>query len=78
MTAHVIGIDRGSGDPGNRSCLIAGQPLRITAGMLKGVKGEFVKRRLGGVILIRIDAGVYVEISELAAMAWTPLERNSP
>ena len=77
MTAYVTGIDRRSGDPGNRSCLIAGQPLRITAGLLKGVKGEFVKRRLGGVILIRVDAGVYVEISQFAAMAWTPPGHNS-
>ena len=37
--------------------------------MLKGWNGEFVARRLGRVILIRVDAGVYVEMSELLARA---------
>jgi hypothetical protein len=44
--------------------LVTGQLLRIVGGPMRGLKGTFVDRRQGGVLLIRAGSGMYVEVSE--------------
>ena len=44
--------------------LVTGQRLRIAAGPMKGLIGMFVERQPGGVLLIRVGCGMYVEVSE--------------
>jgi hypothetical protein len=44
--------------------LVTGQRLRIVTGPMRGLKGRFVERRPGGVLLIGAGGGMYVEVSE--------------
>jgi hypothetical protein len=58
------GIWRRNADATHILDLVAGQRLRIVTGPLRGLKGTFVARRQGGVLLIRAGSGTYVEVSE--------------
>lgn len=44
--------------------LAAGQHLRVAAGPMKGLIGVFVDRPPGGLLLLRVGCGMYVEVSE--------------
>jgi hypothetical protein len=51
-------------DPTHLLYLVTGQQMRIVAGPMRGLKGTFVDRRPGGVVLLRAGSGMYLEVSE--------------
>lgn len=45
--------------------LVPRQPLRVVTGPLAGVRGTFAERRAGGLVLVQVGSGMYVEVPEI-------------
>ncbi len=59
-------IGRSDDDPTHLLHLVTGQQVRVVAGPMRGLRGAFVDRRQGGVLLLRVGRGMYLEISEFS------------
>lgn len=45
--------------------LVPRQALRVVTGPLAGVRGTFSERRAGGLVLLQVGSGMYVEVLEI-------------
>jgi hypothetical protein len=59
-------IGRRHDDPTHLLYLVTGQQVRVVAGPMRGLRGTFVDRRQGGVLLLRAGSGMYLEVSEFS------------